>query len=160
MIRIPNLTFAALLDHVEAHLQRWARGRASLPPRAYAADAGGVVTVLAFPMPADDAGREALGAILEVEMQRREAVMVVLALPSWASPAVAEQSITEAAPQEVLLLDGRALPSAPGGADRATRILSIERRRDGRIARLTPLAGDQTSTNPAEDDAPVTAAKA
>src|SRR5690349_13046250 len=71
MIRIRNLTFAALLDHVQTHLQRWAQGRVHLEPRAYAADAEGVVTVLAFPLPPDDAGREALGAILELEMQQR-----------------------------------------------------------------------------------------
>ena len=46
MIRIPNLTFMALFDHVQTHLQRWARGRANLAPRAYAADVAGVVTVL------------------------------------------------------------------------------------------------------------------
>jgi hypothetical protein len=159
MIRIPKLTFAALLDHVEAHLLRWARGRASLPPRAYAADAQGVVTVLAFPMPADEAGRAALGAILEGEMQQREAVMVVLALPSWASPAGAGQPVNAAVPQEVVLLDGRALPGAPGGADRATRILAVERRRDGRIARLTPIGGGETGAGPI-DDAPLTATKA
>jgi hypothetical protein len=160
MIRIPNLTLAALLDHVETHLLRWARGRASLPPRAYAADIEGVVTVLGFPVPADDAGREALGAILEMEMQRREAVMVVLALPSWASLVAGDQPVTEAGSQEVLLLDGRALQGAPGGAAGTTRILAIERRRDGRIARLTPLAGSRDSANQIGDDAPVTAAKA
>jgi hypothetical protein len=134
MIRIPNLTFAALLDHVQAHLQRWARGRSSLAPRAYAADAAGVVTVLAFPLPHDDAGREALGAILELEMANRTAVMVVLALPSRATPMIHGEVAEEA--QEVLVLDGRALPGAPGGAGHATRILTVERRRDGRIARL------------------------
>lgn len=154
MIRIRNLTFTAFLDHVEAHLQRWARGRASLEPRAYAADAAGVVTVLAFPLPPDDAGREALGAILELEMQQREAVMVVLALPSRAT-AMSPDDSTEKA-QEALLLDGRALPAAPGGAGRATRLLTVERRRDGRIARLAPVgAGPGTA-----DTVTATAAKA
>lgn len=151
MIRISNLTFSALLDHVEAHLVRWARGRATLPPRAYAADADGVVTVLGFPVPDDDAGREALGAILETEMQSRGAVMVVLALPSWASSSATGEPVMEAERQEVLLLDGRALPSAPGGADCATRILAVERRRDGRIARLTEIAGSGEGRAPQED---------
>ncbi|TDH59573.1 hypothetical protein E2C06_26680 [Dankookia rubra] len=152
MIRIPNLTFLALLDRVQAHLQRWARGRASLAPRAYAADASGVVSVLAFPLPHDDAGREALGAILELEMQNREAVMVVLALPSQATP-MTYGELAEGA-QEVLLLDGRALAGAPGGAGHATRILAVERRPDGRIARLI------ASSDPTMADAgPVAAAK-
>jgi hypothetical protein len=134
MIRIPKLTFAALLDQVQAHLQRWARGRANLEPRAYAADAAGVVTVLAFPLPHDDAGREALGAVLELEMQKRAAIMVVLALPSQATP-VTRGEMAET-PQEVFLLDGRALANAPGGAKQDTRVLAVERRPDGRIARL------------------------
>lgn len=135
MIRIPNLTFAALLDQVQAHLQRWARGRANLEPRAYAADAAGIVSVLAFPLPHDDAGREALGAVLELEMQKRAAVMVVLALPSRVTPTTRGEQAERG--QEVLLLDGRALPNAPGGAKQATRILAVERRPDGRIARLS-----------------------
>jgi hypothetical protein len=144
MIRLSNLTFAGLLDHVEAHLLRWARGRETLPPRAYAADAAGVVTVLAFPLPSDDAGREALGAILELEMQRRAAVMVVVALPSWASPATTQPTpAAEGQSQEVLLLDGRVLSGAPGGARRATRILAIERRAGGRIARLTRIGSEE-----------------
>jgi hypothetical protein len=152
MIRIPNLTFAALFDHVQTHLQRWAQGRASLAPRAYAADADGVVTVLAFPLPHDDAGREALGAILELEMTNREAVMVVLALPSWATP-MTHGGMEEGA-QEVLLLEGRALAGAPGGAGHATRVLAVERRPDGHIARLV------ASSDPAIAKAgPVAAAK-
>jgi hypothetical protein len=151
MIRLSNITFPALLDHVEAHLVRWARGRERLPTRAYAADAAGVVTVLAFPLPADDASREALGAILELEMQRRAAVMVVLVLPSRASPMATSDSADEERPREVLLLDGRALPSAPGGAGSATRILSVERRRDGRIVRLIPIGIDQPG--PEREDA-------
>jgi hypothetical protein len=152
MIRIPNLTFAALLDHVQAHMQRWARGRSSLAPRAYVADAAGVVSVLAFPLPHDDAGREALGAILELEMEKRAAVMVVLALPSRATPITRGEVPVGA--QEVLLLDGRALASAPGGAGHATRILAVERRRDGRIARLV------AASDPALAEAgPVAAAK-
>jgi hypothetical protein len=144
MIRLSNITFSALLDHVEAHLVRWARGRERLPTRAYAADATGVVTVLAFPLPADDASREALRAILELEMQRRAAVMVVLALPSQASPMAIDHSADEERPREVLLLDGRALPNAPGGAGSATRILSVERRRDGRVARLISIGAERT----------------
>ncbi|MFC7477999.1 hypothetical protein ACFQS7_26875 [Dankookia sp. GCM10030260] len=152
MIRIPNLTFAAFLNHVQAHLQRWAWGRANLAPRAYAADAAGVVTVLAFPLPHDDAGREALGAILELEMKSREAVMVVLALPSLATPTI-HGELAEGT-QEVLLLDGRALAGAPGGAGHATLILTVERRPDGRIARLV------ASGDPAIAEArPVAAAK-
>jgi hypothetical protein len=139
MIRLSNITITGFLDHVEAHLVRWAHGRERLPPRAYAADAAGVVTVLAFPLPADDASREALGAILELEMQRRAAVMVVVALPSRASPMATSQTGDDERPREVLLLDGRALPNAPGGTGSATRILAVERRRDGRIARLVPM---------------------
>jgi hypothetical protein len=152
MIRIPNLTFMALFDHVQTHLQRWARGRANLAPRAYAADVAGVVTVLAFPLPHDDAGREALGAVLELEMETREAVMVVLALPSRATP-MTRGELAEGT-QEVLLLDGRALSGAPGGAGHATRVLAVERRPDGRIARLV------AASDPAIAKAgPVTAAK-
>ncbi len=152
MIRIPNLTFAALFDHVQTHLQRWARGRTTLVPRAYAADVAGAVTVLAFPLPHDDAGREALGAILELEMANRGAIMVVLALPSRATP-MTRGELAEGA-QEVLLLDGRALAGAPGGAGHATRILTVERRPDGRIARLV------AARNPAIAEAgPVVAAK-
>ena len=152
MIRIPNLTFAALLDQVQAHLQRWARGRANLEPRAYAADATGVVSVLAFPLPHDDAGREALGAVLELEMQKRAAVMVVLALPSRAT-SMTRGEMAEGA-QEVLLLDGRALAGAPGGAKQATRVLAVERRPDGRIARLV-----EASDSAMAEARPVAAAK-
>ena len=112
----------------------------------------GVVTVLAFPLPHDDAGREALGAILELEMANRGAVMVVLALPSRATP-MTRGEMAEGA-QEVLLLDGRALAGAPGGAGHATRVLAVERRPDGRIARLV------ATSDPAIAEAgPVAAAK-
>src|SRR3954453_9110092 len=104
MIRIPNLTFVALLDQVEAHLQRWARGRANLAPRAYAADVAGIVTVLAFPIPHDDAGRPSLGAILDLEMEKRPAIRVGLALPSRATP-ITRGELAEGT-REVLLLDG------------------------------------------------------
>jgi hypothetical protein len=56
--------------------------------------------------------------------------------------------------QEVLLLDGRALVGAPGGAGHATRILAVERRPDGRVARLVG-ASDPTSA----EAGPVAAAK-
>jgi hypothetical protein len=137
MIRLPNLTFAALLDHVEAHLRRWARDRAELPPQAYAADAEGLATVLGFPLPEDAAGRKALAAILELEARERGAAMVALALPATAGQ---ERPGSEApgdeARREVLVLDGRALAAATGGAAQSTRLLAVERRSDGRIARL------------------------
>ena len=78
--------------------------------------------------------------------------MVVLALPSRATP-ITHGEVAEGA-QEVLLLDGRALAGAPGGAGHATRILAVERRRDGRIARLV------AASDPAIAEAgPVAAAK-
>jgi hypothetical protein len=145
MIRISTPTLAAVLEHVETHIQRWAQGRANLAPRVYAVDADGVVTVLAFPLPSDDAGRAALGATLEAEMQRRNAVTMVLAMPSRARP-IADRGGDDATAREVLILEGRSLAGAPGGMGQATRILAVERRRDGKIERLAPLTAEPAIT--------------
>ena len=78
--------------------------------------------------------------------------MVVLALPSRATP-ITHGEVAEGA-QEVLLLDGRALAGAPGGAGHVTRVLAVERRRDGRIARLVAASDPATA-----EAGPVAAAK-
>lgn len=55
MIRLPNLTTAGLLDHIEAFLLRTACGRRSLPMRAYLADAGSWGTLIDVASPTDAA---------------------------------------------------------------------------------------------------------
>jgi hypothetical protein len=66
-----------LLDRAEDTLRRAAVGRMGVPARACAADAAGTITVFGFPVPADDAGRAALAAILDAGLAKRRAVLCV-----------------------------------------------------------------------------------
>ena len=102
-------------------------------------------------LPHDDAGREALGAILSSRWRTRG---------RHGRAGTSEPSHTNDPRRGAsggaggVLLDGRALAGAPGGAGHAIRILAVERRRDGRIARLV------AASDPALAEAgPVAAAK-
>jgi hypothetical protein len=141
MVRKVGLTLAGLLDRVEDTVRRTAVGRMGVPARAYAADAAdaaGTITVFGFPVPADDAGRAALGAILDAELAKRRAIMCVLALESWAVVGRPEtDGAGAAAPppgplaeypdrRECILLDGRALGAGAGRGE--VRVLEVLRR--------------------------------
>jgi hypothetical protein len=150
MVQIAGLTLAGLLDRVEDTLRLTAIGRMSVPARAYAADAAGRVTVFAFPVPADDVGRAALGAILDAELAERGAVLCVLALESWMvvegwDGAVAPPTGPPAGPlaahpdrRECVLLDGRVLGAGAGRGE--VRVLEVFRR-GRKIAALRRLEG-------------------
>jgi len=124
MIQIPGLTLERLLDHVEGLARRRAAGRTSIEARAYAADAAGRVSVFGFPVPADDAGRHALGLLLQQEMGRRKAVMSVLALE-----ATVRGGGPRDAPVDCLVLEGQQIAPVPRSA---VRLLAIERAGRGR----------------------------
>jgi hypothetical protein len=153
MVQIVGLTLTGLLDRVEDTLRRTAVGRMSVPARAYAADAAGRVTVFGFPVPADDAGRAALGAILDAELAKRRAVMCVLALESWAVVGRPETDGAGAAPppgplaehpdrRECVLLEGWRIGSdaANRAGQREVRVLEVLRR-GRKIAALRRLEG-------------------
>jgi hypothetical protein len=151
MVQIAGITLRRLLDTVEATLRRAAVGRMSVPARAYAADAAGRVTVFAFPVPADDAGRTARGAILDAELAERGAVLCVLALESWAVVGrPGTDGVGAAAPPpgplaehpdrcECVLLDGRVLGAGAGRSE--IRVLEVLRR-GRKIAALRRLGGE------------------
>ena len=138
-----GLTLPALLDRVEARLRRMAPGRSAIPARAYAADEHGAVTTFGFPVPADEAGREALSAILDLELRKRGATVCVIALERWAQELPAEadapQELVEEAPerQECVVLTGFSLA---GARRREVRVLEV-RRRGGRIEGVRRWAG-------------------
>jgi hypothetical protein len=125
------LTLPALMDRVEARLRRTAPGRSAVLPRAYAADEHGAVTTFGFPVPADEAGRAAVSAILDFELRKRGATVCVIALERWAQEPLAEadapREAVEEAPdwQECVVLTG----SSPADARRrAVRVLEVRRR--------------------------------
>jgi hypothetical protein len=149
MVRIVGLTLAGLLDRVEDTLRRTVIGRMGAPARAYAADAAGTIAVFVFPVPADDVGRAALGAILDAELAERGAVLCVLALESWAVVGRPEaDGAGAAAPpgpladhpdrRECVLLDDRVLGAGAGRGE--VRVLEVLRR-GRRIAALRRLPG-------------------
>ncbi|WP_270933452.1 hypothetical protein [Falsiroseomonas oryzae] len=128
MIRLANLTFTALLDHVHARLLRTARGRSALPARAYLADEAGHVTMVGLPALEGTAEHEAAGAVLGVLMRDHAAAHAVLQLPHLADqPDGAEEIVGLYA----IGAAGRAL---------GQRRFAVERGVDGRIARLVQLA--------------------
>jgi hypothetical protein len=137
------LTLPALLDRAEALLRRTAPGRPAVPARAYAADEHGTVTTFGFPVPADEAGREALSAILDLELRKRGATVCVIALERWAKELPAEadarqELVEEAAErQECVVLTGFSLA---GARRREVRVLEV-RRRGGRIEGVRRWAG-------------------
>jgi ketosteroid isomerase-like protein len=120
MIRFASLKFVALLDYVEAHIVRAARDRAELPARAYLADPDGVVTRVELPPLTGADEHEAAGAILAVLVRERLSSCAVL------------QLVGQRDGREILSL--HALSGE--GAELERRCLLVERRRDGRIARL------------------------
>ncbi|MGG5821370.1 hypothetical protein [Falsiroseomonas sp. HW251] len=132
MIRLANLTSAALLDHVQALLVRTARGRRDLPARAFLADEEGRVTLVELPALAGAADHRAAGAILGALARDRAASHAVVQLPHRAGPA------------EAVAL----LAIAADGSDLGQRLLTVERRRDGRVARLLRPAGRATGAVP------------
>jgi hypothetical protein len=160
MVQIAGLTLRRLLDTVEGTLRRGAIGRMGVPARAYAADAAGRVTVFAFPVPADDAGRAALAAILDAELAKRRAVMCVLALESWMvvggrdADAPPPKGSLAAHPdrRECVLLDGRVLGAGTGRGE--VRVLEVLRR-GRRIAALRRLEA-AAAQNDAAGTAPET----
>jgi hypothetical protein len=137
------LTLPALMDRVEARLRRMAPGRSAVPARAYAADAEGAATTFGFPVPADEAGREAVSAILDLELRKRGATVCVLALERWAQQLLAEAGaprglVEEASePRECVVLTGFSLA---GARRREVRVLEV-RRRGGRIEGVRRWAG-------------------
>lgn len=114
-----------LIDRAEGALREAAVGRALLPACAYVVDGGGEMATLAIPAPDDDAGRDALAAVLAVHLDRVGARIWVLALPTRRR--IAGRSC------ECALLDGQALGG--DGLVRRSRLLRVERRR-GAIAGL------------------------
>ncbi|MDO9714124.1 hypothetical protein [Paracraurococcus lichenis] len=137
MPRIEDVTLARLLDYIEGHLHRWLPGRDAMPGRAYAADAAGEVTSLAFPVPDDEAGRQALAAILQSEMTKRGAVLSVLAIEASLSLPGAEGRDR----LDCVVLEGEQIRPV---RRTEVRLLAIERqgRRIAALRRLeTPAAG-------------------
>lgn len=134
MIQSPGLTLEQLLDRAERLARRRLVGRAAAEARAYAADAEGRVTVFGFPVPADDAGRQALAALLRAEMERRRAVMSVLALEARVRAGGGDAIAC-------LVLEGQQLHPV---ARTEVRLLAIERAARGRrITGLRRLPGPQ-----------------
>jgi hypothetical protein len=121
MIRLPNLTSAALLDHVQALLLRTAHGRHGLPARAYLAEETGRVTLVDLPALDGAADHSAAGAVLGTLMREHRSSYAVLQLPHRTPEG------TEGIGLYAVAADGDAL---------GQRLLSLERRLDGRIARL------------------------
>ena len=86
-------------------------------------------------MPADEAGREAVSAILDLELRKRGASVCVIALERWGwelpAEADARQELVEEAAerQECVVLTGFSLA---GARRREVRVLEV-RRRGGRI---------------------------
>lgn len=136
MIQSPGLTLEQLLDHAEGLARRRLVGRRAVEARAYAADAGGRVTVFGFPVPSDEAGRQALAMLLRTEMERRQAVMSVLALE-------ATVRIGGGDAIACLVLEGQQIrPVARTGL----RLLAIERAARGRkITGLRRLSGPEAA---------------
>jgi hypothetical protein len=128
-----------LIDRAEGALREAAVGREALPSCAYLLDGDGEVEALAFPVPDDDAGRDALAAVLAMHLDRVGARMWVLALPTRRR--VGGRSC------EFALLDGHALGGE--GPVRRSRLLRVERRR-GAIAVLHPGASETRPVRRAE----------
>ena len=128
-------TLVRLIDHAERALREAAVGRELLPSCAYIVDGGGGVLALALPVPDDDGGRDALAALLAVQLSRIGGRMWVLALPTRRR--IGGRS------RECALLDGQAL--GRGGLVRRSRLLRVERHR-GTIA---GLHGERTMVHPA-----------
>lgn len=158
MVRIDDLTLAGLLDRVEDLIRRTAPGRLSVPARAYAADAEGRVTVFGFPVPSEEEGLTQLSAILQAELERRQAVMCVVALEGWAVAGRAEGSVSAGElsehpdRREVVRLEGFEL--GPGFSPRHQDVRLLEIVRRGRkIATLRRLGASPADMEPsaAED---------
>ena len=127
------------IDRAEGALREAAVGRGTLPALAYVADGAGRFETVAFAVPGDDAGRDALAAVLAVHLDRVGARMWVLALPRRRP--VGGRSC------EFALLDGHALGGE--GPVRRSRLLRVERRR-GAIAGLRPGASETRPARRAE----------
>jgi hypothetical protein len=101
------------------------------------------VTTFGFPVPRDEAGREAVSAILDLELRKRGATVCVIALERWAQELLAEtdaqrEQLEEASePRECVVLTGFSLA---GARRREVRVLGI-RRRGGRIEGVRPWGG-------------------
>ncbi len=135
MVPIRGFTLPALLDRVEALLRWTVPGGASVPSCAYAADASGAMTRLDFPPPADDAARDALSAVLGLEMLERGATMCVLA---QGRTAAADGAPGGDAAAECLVLEGIAFD---GPVRREVRVYEV-RRRLRRIEGFNRRAGE------------------
>ena len=118
-----------LIDRAERALREAALGRDLFPSCAWVMGGDGATTAISFPVPDDDAGRDALAAVLAVHLDRLGARMWVLALPT--------RRRIGGRPRECALLDGHALGGE--GPVRRSRLLRVERRR-GAIAALRPGA--------------------
>jgi hypothetical protein len=114
-----------LMDRAECALRAAALGRDLFPSCAWVMGGDGAMTAISFPVPDDDAGRDALAAVLAVHLDRLGARMWVLALPTRRR--IGGRS------RECALLDGHAL----GGKRpvRRSRLLRVARR-EGAIAGL------------------------
>lgn len=123
-----NLTFTALLDHVQALLLRTARGRRALPARAYLADHVGRVMRVDLPALEGAAEHEAAGAVVGALMREHASAHAVLQLPHHANG--------RGGASEIVGL----YAVAHDGVELGRRLLPIERRADGRIARLVGQA--------------------
>ena len=81
MRRSHRLTLPRLLDLAEARLRRTLPGTASVTPQLIAMGEHGPVAAIAFPAPSDAVDRQALAAILALELARRDATGFVVAQP-------------------------------------------------------------------------------